>query len=172
MAPQKCRTLTVKTKDRANGRPEQWCRSLFSSLYIRNTHFQLHTQTQSCSHMYKCAHTVYMQTHAHTRTHTGTLVKAVVADEAAVRPGLESENWRSGLMAVKAPTTESILLILLACFLIPLSFAQSHSSASVTRTTSGWLAPVKTVKCKKVADIQAFNTKCVFVQLHTCCLLL
>lgn len=42
-------------------------------------------------------------THFHTHTHTqGTLVKAVVAGEAAVRPGLGSENRRSGLMAVKS----------------------------------------------------------------------
>lgn len=82
----------------------------------------------------------YIQAHTQTQ---GTQVKAVVAGEAAVRPGLEPENRWSGLMAVKASTTESeLLLILLACFLIPLSFAQSCASVSVTQTTSDWLAPV------------------------------
>lgn len=43
-------------------------------------------------------------------THTlGTLVKAVVAGDVAVRSGWGQENRLSGLMAVKASTTESVL---------------------------------------------------------------
>lgn len=55
----------------------------------------------------------FTHTDLHSLSHTntqGTLVKAVVAGEAAVRPGQESENRWSGLMAVKAPITESVLL--------------------------------------------------------------
>lgn len=55
----------------------------------------------------------FIHTDLHSLSHTntqGSLVKAVVAGEAAVRPGQELENRWSGLMAVKAPITESVLL--------------------------------------------------------------
>lgn len=106
-------------------------------------------------HSHKHTHT-HIHIHTHQHTHRVTLVKAVVAGEAAVRPGLESEYRRSGLMAVKAPTTESVLLpiFILGCFLIlSLSFVLSSSSATVTRMTSDWLAPVAYCSDRQHSDV-------------------
>lgn len=116
---------------------------------VRTSKTVIHIHTRTHSHTHACTNT-------HTHTHRVTLVKAVVAGEAAVRPGLELEIRRLGLMAVKAPTTESVLplILILGCFLIlSLSFVLSNSSAKVTQKTSDWLAPVAYCSDRQHSDV-------------------
>lgn len=131
-APQKCSTLTVKTKntkqrgDQSSG--EGPCSVVSTS--------QTLTDSPWFSHVQACTHSIH--THSQTRTQTQILwLRQWWQTRLQWGRGSESEDRRSGLMAVKAPANESKLLILLTRFPRP-SLSRTPLCRSLERHQVGW----------------------------------